>query len=75
MLAVACWIAGFDVLYALSDRDFDRAAGLHSIPARLGVTGALVVSRALHVVTVAALVALAPARRPRRPLRRWASPS
>jgi 4-hydroxybenzoate polyprenyltransferase len=60
MLAVGCWIAGFDILYALSDRDFDRAAGLHSIPARLGVTGSLVVSALLHVVTVAALFALAP---------------
>ncbi len=39
MLAVGCWIAGFDILYALADRDFDRASGLHSIPARLGVTG------------------------------------
>jgi 4-hydroxybenzoate polyprenyltransferase len=61
MLAVGCWIAGFDILYALSDRDFDRASGLHSIPARLGVAGALVVSALLHAVTVAALFALAPA--------------
>ena len=70
MLAVGCWIAGFDILYALADRDFDRAAGLHSIPARLGVTGALVVSALLHAVTVAALFALAPAAGPRRPLPR-----
>ena len=60
MLAVGCWIAGFDILYALADRDFDRAAGLHSIPARLGVTGSLIVSALLHAVTVAALFALAP---------------
>jgi 4-hydroxybenzoate polyprenyltransferase len=60
MLAVGTWIGGFDVLYALADRDFDRAVGLHSIPARLGVRGALVVSALLHVVTLAALVALAP---------------
>jgi 4-hydroxybenzoate polyprenyltransferase len=60
MLAVACWIAGFDVLYALSDRDFDRATGLHSIPARLGVPGALAVSALLHLVTIVALYALAP---------------
>jgi 4-hydroxybenzoate polyprenyltransferase len=58
MIAVGAWIAGFDVLYALSDRDFDRSAGVHSIPARLGVTGALVVSALFHVVTLAALVAL-----------------
>jgi 4-hydroxybenzoate polyprenyltransferase len=60
MLAVAMWIAGFDVLYALSDRDFDRGAGLHSIPARFGVTGALVMSAALHAVALGALLALAP---------------
>lgn len=60
MLAVGTWIGGFDVLYALADRDFDRSMGLHSIPARLGVSGALAVSGALHVVTLAALVALAP---------------
>jgi len=45
--------------YALSDRDFDRATGLHSIPARLGIPGALAVSALLHVVTVVALFALA----------------
>ena len=60
MLAVGTWIGGFDILYALADRDFDRAAGLHSIPARLGVRGALVASGALHLLTIAALVALAP---------------
>jgi 4-hydroxybenzoate polyprenyltransferase len=60
MLAVACWIGGFDVLYALSDRDFDRASGLHSIPQRFGVGGALIASAALHVVTIVALAALGP---------------
>jgi 4-hydroxybenzoate polyprenyltransferase len=60
MIAVATWIAGFDILYALADRDFDRSAGLHSIPARFGVTGALVISAVLHAVTVAALAALVP---------------
>jgi 4-hydroxybenzoate polyprenyltransferase len=59
MLAVMTWIAGFDILYALADRDFDRGAGLHSIPAKLGVAGSLWTSGALHVVTVAALVLLA----------------
>jgi len=61
MLAVGSWIAGFDVLYALADREFDRAAGLRSIPARFGVRSALVASAALHVVTLAALAALAAA--------------
>ncbi|MBK6916584.1 MAG: UbiA family prenyltransferase [Deltaproteobacteria bacterium] len=58
MLAVATWVAGFDVLYALQDQDFDRAAGLHSIPARFGTVGALVISAALHVVTLLALALL-----------------
>ncbi|MDB4980450.1 MAG: putative menaquinone biosynthesis polyprenyltransferase [Myxococcales bacterium] len=60
MIAVACWIAGFDVLYALSDRDFDRGAGLHSIPAKFGVTGALAISAGLHAIALGALLALAP---------------
>jgi 4-hydroxybenzoate polyprenyltransferase len=46
-------------LYACQDIDFDRANGLRSIPARFGVPTALVISRALHVVTVACLLALA----------------
>jgi 4-hydroxybenzoate polyprenyltransferase len=55
-LAVATWIAGFDVLYALDDRDFDRKAGIHSIPARFGVPAALVISAVLHAASVAALL-------------------
>ena len=55
MLAVACWVAGFDVLYSLQDEGFDRARGLHSIPVRFGVRGALWLSGLLHVVTVVAL--------------------
>lgn len=58
MVAVATWVAGFDVLYALADEAFDRANGLHSIPARFGTLGALVISAGLHVATVAALVAV-----------------
>ncbi len=58
MIAVGAWIAGFDILYALSDREFDRSAGVHSIPARLGVRGALIVSALFHVITLSALVAL-----------------
>ena len=46
--AVACWVAGFDVLYACQDDDFDRERGLHSLPVRLGRRGAMWVSRALH---------------------------
>ncbi len=55
--AVASWVGGFDILYALQDLDFDRARGLHSIPVRLGEATSVTVARAHHVVTVAALVA------------------
>jgi 4-hydroxybenzoate polyprenyltransferase len=58
MLAVATWVAGFDVLYSLSDLEFDRQRGLHSIPARFGIRGALWLSGLLHAGTFAALVAL-----------------
>ncbi|MEQ1567112.1 MAG: UbiA-like polyprenyltransferase [Myxococcota bacterium] len=57
-VAVLTWVAGFDIIYACQDEAFDRSNGLHSIPALLGTTGALVVSAALHGVTVAALAAL-----------------
>jgi 4-hydroxybenzoate polyprenyltransferase len=56
-LAVTTWIGGFDVLYALADRNFDRGAGIRSIPARFGVPASLVTSAAAHLVTVIALVA------------------
>ena len=46
--AVAVWVAGFDVLYALFDLEHDRAHGLHSLPARFGVPAAFAVSRACH---------------------------
>jgi 4-hydroxybenzoate polyprenyltransferase len=57
-LVVLLWTAGFDVLYACQDFDFDRATGLRSIPARVGVARALWVSRALHAGAFAALVGL-----------------
>ncbi len=53
--AVACWIAGFDIIYATMDLDVDRAQGLHSLPADYGLAPALLVSRALHAVSVVAL--------------------
>jgi 4-hydroxybenzoate polyprenyltransferase len=61
MIAVATWIGGFDVLYAIADADFDRQAGLHSIPARFGVRGALTISGILHAIAALALGALVPA--------------
>jgi 4-hydroxybenzoate polyprenyltransferase len=57
VVAVTTWIGGFDILYALSDREFDRSANIYSIPSRFGVTAALAISAALHVGTAAALVA------------------
>lgn len=57
-LAVICWVTGFDILYACQDVEFDRGAGLHSIPARLGVARSLWVARSLHVAMIAALIGL-----------------
>jgi len=55
--AVALWVAGFDVLYALFDLDVDREQGLHSFPARFGVTVTFWAARLAHVGTVALLAA------------------
>lgn len=49
---VLAWTAGFDILYALQDETFDRRAGLHSIPSRLGTTRALFLSRTLHLLAL-----------------------
>lgn len=54
-IGVMTWSAGFDVLYALPDVEFDRSQGLHSIPAAVGVPRAIVIARSLHLLTVAAL--------------------
>lgn len=54
---VLCWVSGFDLIYACQDAAFDRANGLHSVPAKLGVRGALLVSRALHAAAVACFAA------------------
>ena len=57
-LAVLFWVAGFDILYALQDLEFDRASGLHSIPVRLGVNGSLWAARLFHLATLCFLTAL-----------------
>ena len=57
-LAVLLWVAGFDIIYACQDVEFDRREGLHSVPARLGIGRALALSRLLHVGAVALLLAL-----------------
>ncbi len=56
--AVLTWVAGFDIIYACQDLEFDREKGLFSIPARLGLRRALQVSRLLHVLTITALFLL-----------------
>jgi 4-hydroxybenzoate polyprenyltransferase len=55
--AVLLWVAGFDILYACQDVDADRAADLHSVPARLGIARALRVAAALHALAFVALAA------------------
>ncbi len=56
--AVATWVAGFDIIYACQDEQFDSEQKLHSIPARFGLSKALLISSTLHVVTVAGLIGL-----------------
>jgi 4-hydroxybenzoate polyprenyltransferase len=57
--AVTLWVGGFDVLYACQDIDFDRRAGLYSVPKRFGIARALVIARAMHAIMVAMLAWLA----------------
>lgn len=57
-LAVLFWLVGFDILYALQDVDFDRSAGLHSIPQRFGVKMSLRISRFAHALTMVCLLLL-----------------
>lgn len=53
---VVCWVAGFDVIYALQDLEYDRAVGLNSIPARFGWKRAAWLSRALHTLAILCLL-------------------
>ncbi len=59
-LAVLLWVAGFDILYALADIDFDRTSGLHSIPARFGARAGMAISRAFHGLMLVFLFLLIP---------------
>jgi 4-hydroxybenzoate polyprenyltransferase len=56
--AVALWVAGFDIIYACQDVDFDRAANLRSVPARLGIPAALRLAAACHAMMIFPLIAL-----------------
>lgn len=59
--AVTFWVAGFDVLYACQDFDFDRDAGLHSIPRYVGIPSALWIARGFHLIMLLLLIAMIPA--------------
>lgn len=50
-IGVMFWVAGFDLLYALQDMEYDKSVGLHSIPARFGLEGTLKISRGFHFLT------------------------
>ena len=56
--ALTVWIAGFDLIYACQDVEFDRAEGLHSFPARFGIAAALTAARVCHALTVVAFAVL-----------------
>lgn len=58
VIAVSLWIAGFDVLYACQDIDFDRREGLHSIPADFGARNGLLIAKGMHIGMLVALLAL-----------------
>jgi 4-hydroxybenzoate polyprenyltransferase len=55
-ILVIFWVAGFDIIYACQDIDFDSQVGLHSIPKRLGVSGALVISTFYHLITIGLMI-------------------
>ena len=57
-LSVALWTAGFDIIYACQDMEFDRKEGLHSIPSRFGIANALGIAKVLHVITVIGFISL-----------------
>jgi 4-hydroxybenzoate polyprenyltransferase len=56
--ALTVWIAGFDLIYACQDVEFDRRHGLHSVPARFGIPAALTLARLCHLLTIAAFALL-----------------
>lgn len=61
---VAAWVTGFDIIYACQDAEFDSGEGLHSVPARFGVAGALRIAAACHLVMLGLLAGLVFAGRP-----------
>lgn len=57
-ITVACWTAGFDVIYACQDMEHDRDEGLYSIPSRFGISKSLFIARGLHILTAAGFTSL-----------------
>ncbi|WP_314585404.1 UbiA-like polyprenyltransferase [Paenibacillus terrigena] len=57
-LTVAFWTAGFDIIYACQDYEFDKSQGLHSIPVRFGLKGALWIARGFHILTAIGFISL-----------------
>lgn len=57
-LAVATWVAGFDVVYACQDYKYDKEKGLHSIPSRFGIPSALIIAKVLHILAVILLASV-----------------
>lgn len=57
-VAIVFWLAGFDVIYACQDVEFDRKEGLHSIPSRFGVAKGLKIARWFHIITAAGFISL-----------------
>jgi 4-hydroxybenzoate polyprenyltransferase len=55
-IGVMCWSAGFDIIYALQDAEFDRQRGLRSIPSRFSARNSLIISALLHVVSISFIV-------------------
>ncbi|MFK8115303.1 MAG: 4-hydroxybenzoate octaprenyltransferase [Rubripirellula sp.] len=56
--AIAAWVTGFDIIYACQDAEYDAAVGLHSVPARFGVAGALKIAAGCHLVMLLLLALL-----------------
>jgi len=57
-MTIALWVAGFDILYACQDAEFDKERGLHSIPSRFGIRASLLISRGFHIATGVGLWAI-----------------
>jgi len=57
-LTIALWVAGFDILYACQDAEFDKEKGLHSIPSRFGIRASLLIARGFHILTGVGLWAI-----------------